>query len=182
MRYQDSHSSKKRAALAGIGLCLLSSCAEEKPHTVDEFIADARLLEATVVRCAANRLELKYTAECINAREAVDRIAVRKEVESRAAKEAESTRKREALRRSQEAAAAARARAEEAERLRREAEYLQQFDDLPATAAPQSIPPPAQQEPSASSSDSEPPPSDDTTPTLDEVREELRRRQQTPPP
>ena len=159
---------------------VLAACSQEPPaHTVDEFVSNPRLLEATMVRCAENRIELKYTEECSNARDAVDRIAPAEAAEKKAALEAESARKREALRRARQAAVEARARAEEAERLRREAEYLSQFEPVPAE----------QRRDPAADTDGEPPapqlnrmvpasrvPADDSS--LETVREELRRRQQ----
>jgi len=121
------------AWLATFGL-LAGACSKEPPPpSVVDFIENPRLLEATMVRCTENRSELRYSAECLNAREAVDRMAAREEVARRAELEAQSERKRQALRRAQEAAAEARARAEEAERLRREAEYLSQFGEVGGT-------------------------------------------------
>lgn len=113
---------------------LVASCSEPPPTTVVEFVEDPRLLEATMLRCADNRAELRYTQECLNAREAVDRIAAREAAERRADLEAESERKREALRRRRQLEEEARARAEEEERLRQEAEYLSQFGEAPAGA------------------------------------------------
>jgi hypothetical protein len=173
-------------------LLLLASCSKEQPRTTAEFVDNPRLLEATMVRCSANRAELKYTAECANAREAVDRLAVREEEAKRSQLEAESIRKREALRRARQAAEESQLRAEELERLRREAEYLGQFDEVPA--AEQRNEPVTNQAPITN--DVAPPPANATTPvpdeappasampdadaTLEEVREELRRRQQPP--
>lgn len=115
-----------------LGLLVVAGCSREAPApSVAEYIADPRLLEAAVVRCAENRLELKYTDACINAREAVNRMEAAEAGEQRAQLEAESMRKREALRRARQAALEARERAEEAERLRREAEYLSQFEPVP---------------------------------------------------
>lgn len=174
------------------GVMSLASCSEEQPRTTAEFLENPRLLEATMVRCSANRAELKYTTECANAREAVDRLAVREEEAKRSQLEAESIRKREALRRSRQAAEEAQLRAEELERLRREAEYLGQFDEVPA-ADQRDVP---VTNPAPTTNDLAPPPANDTTPvpdevppastlpdaetTLDDVREELRRRQQPP--
>lgn len=110
----------------------LGACSEEiPPRSVDEFIANPILLEATVVRCSQNRTETRYDPECVNAREAVSRMAAREEQAGRAALEEQSERKRNALRRTQEAAAEARRRTAEANRRREEAEYLAQFGELP---------------------------------------------------
>lgn len=84
-----------------------------------------------MVRCAQNRSESRYEAECVNARAAVARIQAKEEAERQQALEKSSERKRKALRRTQAAAAEARRRAAEAERQRREAEYLAQFGVLP---------------------------------------------------
>lgn len=119
-------------ALTALCLALTAGCdSEPPPPSVVDFLENPRLLEASMVRCAANRTELKYTRECLNAREAVDRLAAGDEAERRKELEAQSARKREALRRAQQAAAEARARAREEERQRREAEYLMQFEEAP---------------------------------------------------
>ena len=114
------------------GGAFLVGCSKElPPRSVQEFLDDPILLEASVVRCAQNRSESRYNAECVNARQAVAIIEAREERERADLLEAQSERKRQALRRTQEAAAEARRRAESAERLRREAEYLAQFGELP---------------------------------------------------
>jgi len=114
------------------GLALVTGCAEEpKPRSVTEFLENPIVLEAAVVRCAQNRTESRYDAECVNARQAVSIIEAKEERARRDAFEAESDKKREALRRTQQAAAEARRRAAEAERRRKEAEYLAQFGELP---------------------------------------------------
>ncbi|MDJ0812954.1 MAG: EexN family lipoprotein [Woeseiaceae bacterium] len=187
------------------GLAVLCGCAEEvPPPSVHDYLADPIALEAAVVRCAANRSETRYDAECVNARQAVSIIEARKERERREAFEAESAAKRAALRRTQQAAAEARRRAEEAEQRRREAAYLAQFGELPpagddeavedetAVNAPGAVLPPAPEEPSTPPARVAPtaPPQEapavdggnapvvDTEPPadLDAVREELRRR------
>jgi hypothetical protein len=128
------------AFVAGIPL-LLSACAKElPPRSVDEFVENPILLEATMVRCAENRSQKKYDAECVNARDAVNRISAMQEKEQRAELEARSEQKRQALRRTQEAAAEARRQAAEAQRLREEAAYLGQFDAVPPTGAASDAP------------------------------------------
>ncbi len=119
--------------LTGALLCVgLVACENEPPpRSVSEFMENPILLEAAVVRCAQNRAESRYDVECMNAREAVKIIEAREEAARRADLEAESERKRKALRRTQEAAAEARRRAEEERRRREEAEYLAQFGELP---------------------------------------------------
>ena len=116
-----------------IGIGLLAGCAPEAPpaRSVTEFVENPILLEAAVVRCAQNRSSSKYEQECINAREAVNRIEAKEEEGNRAELEARSERKRQALRRTQRATTEARRRAEESERMREEAEYLAQFGVLP---------------------------------------------------
>ena len=116
----------------GLVAVLLIGCGKEPPpRSVEAFMANPVVLEAAMVRCSRNRNETRYDAECVNAREAVDRLAAREEAERRAELEAQSERKREALRRTQRAAAEARRRAAEAARLREEAEYLAQFGEVP---------------------------------------------------
>ena len=138
-----------------LGAVFLAGCADEAPpaRSVTEFIENPILLEAAMVRCSRDRRESRYEQECINAREAVNRIEAKEEELRRAELEARSESKRRALRRMQEAQAEARRRAEEAERLRREAEYLAQFgvlppsddetekDDLPAGNVPLAVVP-----------------------------------------
>lgn len=171
------------------GLFLLAACAEEQPPiSVSEFMVNPRLLEATTVRCARNRSETKYDAECLNARDAINRMEAASERARREQLDAQSDSKRQALRRTQEAAAEARRRRLEAQRLREEAEYLGLFEEVPAgteagqTMAPASNPAmpengpatvPATGEP-ARSIDGDAPPQTGTD--LNAVREELRRR------
>jgi hypothetical protein len=118
--------------LALFGIVLVACENEQPPRTVQEFLADPIMLEAAVVRCARNRAESRYDAECINAREAAVSIETRKEAAKREQWEAESERKRQALRRSREAADVARRQADEERRRREEAEYLSQFGGEPA--------------------------------------------------
>ena len=111
---------------------MLVACAEPPPpRSVDEFIHNPIVLEAVLVRCAQNRAEMRYEAECVNAREASEQIAAREEATRREAFEKQSERKRQALRRAQEAAATARRRAEEERRRQEEQDYLAQFGHLP---------------------------------------------------
>lgn len=195
---------KKRVSLLLCGLAFAVGCTEEpKPRTVNEFIDNPMMLEAAVVRCAQNRAQSRYDAECVNARQAVSILETREERARRDAFERESDRKRQALRRTQQAAAEARRRAAEAERLRKEAEYLAQFGELPpssedgapedpsAANAPSAvIPEPADDQFETRTSrpppiESAPPQSGGNAPVaeqpppasdLDAIREELRRR------
>lgn len=165
-----------------------------------EFMDDPLLLEAALVRCTQNRSETRYAAECINVREAVKLIEAKEEANQRAALEAQSQRKRDALRRTQRAAAKARRRVREAEQRRQEEEYLAQFGQLPpdveggGEAAVGNepiavIPKSDDDQESASDTYVEPLPSEgsnaptvDTTPApetdtdLESIRDELRRR------
>jgi len=72
---------------------------EPPPRSVQEFVDNPILLEAAMVRCAQNRAETRYDAECVNARQAVSLVEAREERARREALEAQSARKREALRR-----------------------------------------------------------------------------------
>lgn len=142
-----------------------------------------------MVRCGQNRSEMKYEAECVNARDAVNRLERAEERERKARLEAQSERKRQQLRATQEAAAAARRRAEEERRRREEAEYLGIFEDVSSgdvTTTPQSgtaTPPPANApmatiEPAVE--ETAPPPAETQGSDLSSIREELKRRQEDP--
>ena len=190
---------KHRVSMLLCALALAAGCAEEpQPRSVNELLDNPIMLESLLVRCAQNRAETRYDAECINARQAVSIIEAREERQRRDSFEAESARKREALRRTQQAAAEARRRAAEAERLRKEAEYLAQFGELPPSAqdasatvdaaanAPTAVIPEADEGGAEAPVvvESTPPaptgnaPGADTTPPEDlgAIREELRRR------
>lgn len=84
-----------------------------------------------MIRCAQDRSKTRYEAECVNARQAVARIQAKEEAARTAALEVSSENKRQALRRTQAAAAEARRRRAEAERLKEETEYLAQFGVAP---------------------------------------------------
>ena len=190
-----------------LGAAVLAGCAEKEPpaRTVTEFVENPILLEAAMVRCSRDRRESRYDQECINAREAVNRIEAKEEEIRRAELEARSESKRKALRRMQEAQAEARRRSEEAERLRREAEYLAQFgvlppsdeggeeEELPEGNVPLAVVPESDGEQPVSGAYGEPLPAGDgsnapgmrtepeeepqqTPADLQDVREELRRR------
>ena len=146
-----------------------------------------------MVRCGQNRSEMKYESECVNARDAINRLERAEEEERRARLEAQSERKRQQLRATQEAAAAARRRAEEEQRRREEAEYLGIFEDSPTgevTTTPQNetLAPPLTNSESATAEPvtEEAPPQPQSTPPdaqgsdLSSIREELRRRQEEP--
>ncbi|HEX7060773.1 MAG TPA: EexN family lipoprotein [Woeseiaceae bacterium] len=125
-----------RATLVSCALAWIGGCSDEPlPPSVEAFMDDPILLDATMVRCVANRDSVSYDPECVNAREAVERLAAAEEEARRAALEAESERKREALRRAREAADEARRRAQALAEERAEAEYL---GLIPAPTAPAS--------------------------------------------
>ena len=181
---------------------LLGACTEPPPpRSVAEFLENPIVLEAALVRCAQNRSENRYVAECVNAREANKLVAAREEATRRDAFEKQSERKREALRRTQEAAAEARRRAAEAQKRREEAAYLAQFGELPPEVTEDSgpvetgnvplavIPEPVEEPQStggsvyndplvAPQSDASNAPMAEAEPPsdLDEIRDELRRR------
>ncbi len=107
------------------GIWLLAGCSEEpRARSVLEFLDNPIMLEAAMVRCSQDRQATRYDAECVNAREAVNQIEVKEEAIRQKDFEARSASKRQALLRSQEAAAQARRRAAELESRRVEAEYL----------------------------------------------------------
>jgi uncharacterized membrane protein len=112
---------------------LLLACAREEtpPISVGQYMDDPILLEATVVRCAHDRSATKYDAECVNAREAGNRLASDDREQRRKELEAQSARKRQALRRTQQAATEARRRAAEAQRQREADEYLGIYEVVP---------------------------------------------------
>jgi hypothetical protein len=117
-------------------LTSLVACSEEPaPVSTAELMENPRLLEATMVRCAQNRAESRYVVECINARDAINRVEAVEERSRREEFERQFERKRLALRRTQEAAAEARRRTLEAQRLREEQEYLGLFDPTVDDAA-----------------------------------------------
>jgi hypothetical protein len=175
------------AILAGLPLLAVACSKELPPRTVSEFVDNPILLEATMVRCAQNRSQTKYDAECVNAREAANRLAAIEDAARRAELEAQSEQKRQSLRRTQEAAAEARRRAAEARRLREEAAYLGQFGTVPEgantpgttpTDAPVAAPANVPGAIVAPPSDAVPEAPENNTPTdLEAIREELKRRQ-----
>jgi hypothetical protein len=189
-----------RIIICLIGLSLVAACSEEPPPTsVSEFMESPRLLEATMVRCAQNRTETKYMPECVNARDAVNRLERVEERSRRESLELQSERKRQALRRTQEAAASARRRADEEQRRRAEAEYLGIFEELPADSNGSGVVQPAPMDSAPSPASNAPgadvPPAAESDQAelvefeeaaaepgsdLEAVREELKRRQQPP--
>ncbi len=118
--------------LTGALCAVVTGCENEQPpKSVQQLMDNEIWLDAAMVRCSQNRAELRYDAECMNAREAVKLIEAAEDEKRRVELEKQSERKRQALRRTQRAAAEARRRAAEEERLRDEADYLAQFGELP---------------------------------------------------
>ena len=119
-------------ALLVIGTALIAGCNRQPPpRTSTEFVDNPMLLEAAMVRCAQDRVQSRYDAECLNARAAAERIQVKEEAEHQAELEEQSKRKRNDLRRTQAAAAEARRRALADAENREEAEYQAQFGEPP---------------------------------------------------
>ena len=126
-----------RITITAAAVMLHAACVEPPPpRTVSQFIEHPILLEAALVRCTRNRAESRYDAECVNAREAVMLTEAKADSNRRAELEAQSKRKRDALRNTQRAQAEARRRVAEAQRQREEAEYLAQFGVLPPIEEP----------------------------------------------
>ncbi len=182
------------------GLTLLAACSEPPPPvTVAEFMENPRLLEATMVRCAQNRSESRYNVECINARDAVNRLEAVQVKTRREELERQSERKRQALRRTQEAAAEARRRTVEAQRRREEQEYLGIFDQPQVGGNETVLPAPVNDTVGSGTSSNAPgvavesqPLANPAAPAVEEVprepetdlsaiREELKRRQEADP-
>ncbi len=125
--------SKKFLPMLFCSMWLAFGCSEEpEPRSVRDYLENPQFLEAAVVRCARNRSQTRYEVECVNARQAVAVIEAREERSQREKLEAQSERKRDALRRTQVAASEARRRAAEIVRLQEEAEYRALFGELPA--------------------------------------------------
>ena len=177
------------------GLFMLGGCAEEvPPRSVQEFLTDPNSLEAVVVRCSQNRSQTRYETECVNARQAISIMEAKEDRARRDAFEAESDKKRQALRRTQQATAEARRRADAAAQRRREAAYLAQFGELPppengnveideaAMNAPGAVIPAPDAAVTLPPGDGQPATDGGNAPVaepatdLDAVREELRRR------
>lgn len=174
-----------------------AGCSERPPaRSVADFMDDSIGLEATLARCNSERGKLRDDPECINARDANNRLAAAEKKERQRQLELESQRKRDAIRRRSEAAAQAQREAEEAAQRREELLYEQQFQAVPSEdgseldgEAPSSVDtgeadtgsaagePPAVIESPAPAPSEQP---DASSPTdLNSLREELNRRNQT---
>lgn len=109
-------------------LCLaailpLAACGEPPPRTLQEFLNDPVLLEATLLRCRQEGDAARSDPNCENARRAAARLAAEAEATRRAEREAASQRVREERRRREEAEAEARRRTEDAARRADEEAY-----------------------------------------------------------
>lgn len=126
-----------------LALGSLAGCGEEPlPPSVAELIENPVLLDATMVRCLEQHERTSYAPECINAREAAEQLAVVGENARQEDLEAQSARKREALRHAQELADAANQQAVRRAKEREAAEYLGLL--LPAPAIAESTPAPSE--------------------------------------
>ena len=106
---------KPRIAQIVAAALVLAACTEEPPpRSVQEFVDNSILLEAALVRCARDRVETRYEAECVNAREASKIIEAREDAMRRERFDAMSDKKLRARRETQAAAAEARADLERA--------------------------------------------------------------------
>lgn len=86
---------------------VLSACSEEIPPTsVDEFVADPVLLDATLARCDLGSSDTFDDRNCVNARRAVERLWREQEKINAELREQESERKLQLLREQQDREAA----------------------------------------------------------------------------
>ena len=111
----------------------LLGCEAERPRSYSEYLEDPIAREATLLRCNAERERSRGDAECINAKRAAAALAAQDDGEKRRRFEAESERKREALRARIGARQAAERRSQEEARRRAEAAYEESwsYDQMP---------------------------------------------------
>lgn len=127
---------KKALMVALVTSFGLAGCSKAPPaRTVTEFLDDPIGLEATLARCNEQRGKSRDEPECINAREANNRLAAAEQRDLKRNLELESQRKLDAVRRRNEATAEAGRMAEEAARRREELRYEQQFEDVPVESS-----------------------------------------------
>ncbi|HEX2139214.1 MAG TPA: EexN family lipoprotein [Woeseiaceae bacterium] len=139
MCHSARNKSRRPVAWALVALGSLAGCGEEPPPpSVADLVENPVLLDATMVRCLEQHEGTRYAPECISAREAAERLAAVAEKASREELEAQSARKKEALRRAQQAADAANQQAAQLAKEREAAEYLGLL--LPAPAIAESTP------------------------------------------
>jgi len=166
-------------ALLLIGTAIIAGCNRQPPpRSTNQFVENPMLLEAAMVRCAEDRQQSRYDAECLNARAAAERIQAQEEAQSQAELAEQSERKRKELRRTQAAVSEARRRRLVEEERRKEADYLAQFGELPPADTAEEIDETAGNLPVAVIPEADEP--DQAAETagseLEAVREELRRR------
>ena len=169
-------------ALLVIGTAIIAGCNRQPPpRSTNQFVDNPMLLEAAMVRCAEDREQSRYDAECVNARAAAMRIQAQEEAQSQAELEEQSMGKRDELRRTQTAASEARRRALLDEERRKEAEYLAQFGELPPADTVDEIDEaagnlPVAVIPEADEPDQSAPAAETVGSDLEAIREELQRR------
>lgn len=142
-----------RLPLVLLPALLFLGCAEPEKPTVSTatLIEDPTLLDAVLARCTAGDEELRASQECKNARRAVDVVAVAEaEEKEKVDLEAQSERKRAALRRQRERVdqqreineerAESEAAAKEAEELTGSAEYADALVAEEAVVLPPTMP------------------------------------------
>ncbi|MDH3400890.1 MAG: EexN family lipoprotein [Chromatiales bacterium] len=131
---------------------VLSACSEEMPPTsVDEFVADPVLLDATLARCDLGSSDTFDDRNCVNARRAVERLWREQEKMNSALREQESERKLQLLReqRDREAALEEQRRLAEEEAEKQRLYGGTEFDAVPEVPeqAPEMLPETPIQEP-----------------------------------
>ena len=84
--------------VAAVAAGLLTACEGESPRSYSEYLEDPIAREATLLRCNASRDVSRGDAECINAKRAATALAAQHDAEKSRRLEAESERKRAALR------------------------------------------------------------------------------------
>jgi leucyl-tRNA synthetase len=86
-----------------VALLAMTGCAKEQvPTSVDEFMQDRVMLDATLARCDLEQSDTFDDRNCVNARRAVERLWRQQEEINAGLLERESERKRELLREQRE--------------------------------------------------------------------------------
>lgn len=75
----------KRIAILIIACAAAAACSEREPRTVAQFMENEAALQGTLVRCEKDRGAAAQDQECINAKRALQRLAV---IEERALEKA----------------------------------------------------------------------------------------------
>jgi len=121
-----------------VAVLAAAGCAKEAPPTsVDEFVQDRVMLDATLARCDLERSDTFDDRNCVNARRAVERLWREQEELNADLLERESERKLQALReqREREDRLAEQRRLEE-----QQSEQQELYQGLDFTAAPETSP------------------------------------------